>query len=144
MMLKPVTPANEVAMEALDRDSSPRWPTNMIDIICKLYCKKLTTTRGPASFICFFSSPITSDVSIHLLGDSPPNSRPFSSFGIRGDSRKDFKYPSSICSLVVPWNLKKWRRWNIFLYEKEGIQRFQFWWDTCGNAYPISLYMAIN
>lgn len=66
MKLKPVTPAKEVAMEALERDRSPRWPTNMTDIIWKLYCKKLTTTRGPANCICFFNSTTIPALSMHL------------------------------------------------------------------------------
>ena len=55
--LKPVTDAKEVAMEAPERASSPRWPTNISEIICKLHIRRLTDIKGPASFNCFFTSP---------------------------------------------------------------------------------------
>ena len=57
--LKPVTEAKEVAMEAPERESWPRWPTNMTDISWRQDCNRLTVTRGPASHSCVFASSAT-------------------------------------------------------------------------------------
>lgn len=43
-------------MEAPESDNSPRWPANIIDIICKQYCNTLTDISGPANHNCFFTS----------------------------------------------------------------------------------------
>lgn len=57
-----MTEAKELPKEAPERGSFPRWPTNIIDIICKLYCSKLTAIRGPASHSCFLASSTTSSL----------------------------------------------------------------------------------
>lgn len=95
-------------MEALERDRSPRWPTNMTDIIWKLYCKKLTTTRGPANCICLFNSTIIPALSMHLSSCS-------GLWWIRGDSRLDLDSSStSISSCFKIIDSASWRRifWN--------------------------------
>lgn len=57
--LKPVTLAKEVAMEAPERDNSPRWPTNMIEMRLREYCRRETHMRGPANHNCFCVSSNT-------------------------------------------------------------------------------------
>jgi len=64
-----VTEAKEVAMEAPERDNSPRWPTNMTDMILRQKFKRVTDIKGPASHNCFFTSSITSLLSIPLPDD---------------------------------------------------------------------------
>lgn len=54
--LKPVTLAKEVAIEAPDKLNSPRWPTNITEIICIQYCNRLTDIKGAASHSCLFTS----------------------------------------------------------------------------------------
>lgn len=100
--LKPETEAKEDAIEALDKASSPRWPTNIIDITCKQYCSKLTAIRGPASHSCFVASSITfALLQILCRWDvSPSNSWPLSLPRIRGDWRLDFWSPLSI---IAAW-----------------------------------------
>ena len=89
--LKPVTVAKEVAMEAPERANSPRWPTNMIEIICKQYSNKLTAIRGPASHSCFLTSSRTPFPLLPSL--QTPSS---SEISINGDLRDDFSSSSSI------------------------------------------------
>lgn len=57
--VKPVTAAKEVAMEAPERGRVPRCPTNMIEMVCRMYCKIPTEVRGTASHSCLFNSAIT-------------------------------------------------------------------------------------
>lgn len=66
--LKPVTPAIEMAMEVLDRESSPKWPTIMTEITCNRYCDKVTATIGPAKYPNLFTSTQTAA----LRNPSPP------------------------------------------------------------------------
>lgn len=84
--LNPVTEAKEEAKEAPESASSPRWPTYMTDVICKLYCSKLTAIRGPASHSCFFASSITSPLQNPSWDVSASNSWFLCWFGIRGVS----------------------------------------------------------
>lgn len=101
-------------MEALERDRSPRWPTNMTDIIWKLYCKKLTRTRGPANCICLFNSTIIPALSMHLSSCS-------GLWWIRGDSRLDLDSSStsiSSCFKIIDsasWRRIFWNGWNCVL-----------------------------
>ena len=126
MKLKPVTPPNEVVMEALDRESSPRWPTNITYIIYKLYCNKLTITKGPTNFICCFSSALASDLSQYFFVDSPQNPTPFSYLGMRGDSRPCLKPSPSIWALVVLEISRKWSMGNIFSI----LAKCMLYWTT--------------
>lgn len=63
--LNPETAAKVVAKEAPERDSSPKQPTNIVEITCKEYFKKLTATTGPAKYSCFFPSPSNLYVNSH-------------------------------------------------------------------------------
>lgn len=65
--LKPVTEAKEEAMEAPERGSSPRWPTNIMEISCKLLRRRFTVIKGPASHSCFFTSSQTLPVSFLFI-----------------------------------------------------------------------------
>jgi len=65
--LSPVTEPKEVAMEAPERASSPRWPTNMTDITSNMNYITFAIIRGPASVSCFFISHTTLSVSIAPL-----------------------------------------------------------------------------
>ena len=64
--VKPVTDAKEVAMEAPERGRVPRCPTNIIEIVCRMYCKIPTEDRGTANHSCLFNSAITNS-SLSLL-----------------------------------------------------------------------------
>lgn len=57
-----MTPAKEEAMEAPERDNSPRCPTNITDIICITFCNKFPAIIGPASHSCFLTSVVTSSL----------------------------------------------------------------------------------
>ncbi|KAI6686122.1 hypothetical protein NL676_032035 [Syzygium grande] len=57
-MLKPVMEAKEVAMDMPGRGSSPRWPMNMTEITCTLYCCMLTPISGLDRLACRFNSSI--------------------------------------------------------------------------------------
>lgn len=46
-------------MEALERASSPRWPTNMTDIIWTMFCRIHAAMSGPARYSCFLTSATT-------------------------------------------------------------------------------------
>ena len=46
--LKPVTPEREMAIALLERASSPRWSTIIIEMISNMYCDRATATIGPA------------------------------------------------------------------------------------------------
>lgn len=54
--LKPVTEAKELPKEAPERGSFPRWPTNIIDISCKLNCSRLTAISGTDRRSCNLTS----------------------------------------------------------------------------------------
>ena len=43
-------------MAVLERESWLRWPTIIIDIICRKYCDKLTATIGPAKYPILLAS----------------------------------------------------------------------------------------
>jgi len=57
--VKPVTDAKEVAMEAPERGRVPRCPTNIIEIVCRMYCRIPTEDKGTANHNCLFNSAIT-------------------------------------------------------------------------------------
>ncbi|KAF3488286.1 hypothetical protein F2Q69_00057891 [Brassica cretica] len=57
--VKPVTEAKEVAMEAAERGSEPRWPTNMTEMTWREYWKRLTPMSGAESQNCFFTYSFT-------------------------------------------------------------------------------------
>ncbi|KAG8065264.1 hypothetical protein GUJ93_ZPchr0012g21666 [Zizania palustris] len=46
-------------MEALESSSSPRWTTNMTEIICTTFCMSHPAMRGPARQSCFLTSVTT-------------------------------------------------------------------------------------
>ena len=94
--LKPVTEAKEVAMEAPERASSPRWPTNITEIACKLYSRTLTDIKGPASFNCFFTSPKISSLFAPFLEWET------AAWEINGDSRLGFWSSPSMEIGLVP------------------------------------------
>ena len=56
--LKPVTPEREMAIALLERASSPRWPTIIIEMISNMYCDRATATIGPAKEPNFLSSSV--------------------------------------------------------------------------------------
>lgn len=128
-MLKPVTPANEVAIDTLERANSPRWPTNITDIICKLYCRKLTKTNGPAILTCLFNSSLVSVISNESFLNSPLI--PIPSSTIRGDPRRILE---SSWSILVS-NAKERRRdgslWRMMRHKRTlnrwlaGLQIFE-------------------
>jgi len=68
--LKPVTDAKEVAMVAPPRGRVPRWPTNITEIVCRMYCKIPTEKRGTANFSCLFSSSTSSLLFILMFSPS--------------------------------------------------------------------------
>ncbi len=96
--LKPVTVAKEVAIEAPDRANSPRWPTNITDIICKLNSNRFTDIRGPASHTCFLTSSITFFllIPLSLLLPSLVLNSFSSEMWIKGDPKDAFLSSSSL------------------------------------------------
>lgn len=92
--LQPVTPARDMAMAVLERESSPKWPTIITDITCRRYCDRVTATIGPAKYpTLFISSPIT----LHPLLSSPSLSL----------SSTLCSKPSSMCACVC-FKLQLW------------------------------------
>lgn len=67
--MKPVTDAKEVAMEAPESGRVPRCPTNIIEIVCRMYCKIPTEDRGTANHSCLFNSAITNSCLSLLIFD---------------------------------------------------------------------------
>nr|GMD22572.1 hypothetical protein Iba_chr08aCG12060 [Ipomoea batatas] len=64
-----VTPAIEMAMEVLNRESSPKCPTIITEITCKKYCDKVTATIGPAKYPNLFT---TTQIAAHRHQNSLP------------------------------------------------------------------------
>ena len=53
-----MTPERDMAIAVLERASSPRWPTIIIEIACKRYCDRVTVTIGPAKKPNLLSSTV--------------------------------------------------------------------------------------
>lgn len=68
--LKPATVAKELPSEAAERGNSPRWPTNIREIMVMQNCNTVTDISGPANHSCFFASSnillFCEPVSVHL------------------------------------------------------------------------------
>ena len=104
--LKPVTEAKEVAIEAPESASSPRWPTYITEITCKLFTSRLTDTNGPTKHSCFFTSATISSIWNSFLHDFTPFS---SAIGSSNGWRLAFfsSLPISLLSLLQKILLKR-------------------------------------
>nr|GLL33818.1 hypothetical protein AXF42_Ash015272 [Ipomoea trifida]GLL33819.1 hypothetical protein AXF42_Ash015272 [Ipomoea trifida] len=58
-----------MAMEVLNRESSPKCPTIITEITCKKYCDKVTATIGPAKYPNLFT---TTQIAAHRHQNSLP------------------------------------------------------------------------
>ncbi|PKA56499.1 hypothetical protein AXF42_Ash015272 [Apostasia shenzhenica] len=63
-------------MEAPERESSPRWPTNITEITWRAYRRRLDAIRGPASHNCFFTSAETSLLPFSTTPPLSPSAEP--------------------------------------------------------------------
>lgn len=97
--LKPVTLEREVAMEAPERGSSPRWPNINIGEARKRYWDTVTTIIGIAIPLTFFTSSVQILLFLHVS-----SSLLFSSFSFSGWRRSE----SSMIGLFPEYSHSPW------------------------------------
>lgn len=149
--LKAVTVAREVAMAVLERASSPRWPTIMVETTCTKYWDRTTTTIGPAMHPNLFTSsknenhvrlvdPFLCSTWSLPLGNNNPSSMFVSSAPGVGTLKLIWSYTTNI------WqnrNSRNYVKEKVFPYNTESIlaalkltkkTRLNFW---CRNLSPF-------
>ena len=128
-----MTQQSERAIAVLERASSPRWPTIIIEMTCKRYCARFTVTIGPANQPNLLSSAVKV---AHVRDDEFGTNKLFfssMSFSVSLMKVKLFTALLSPASLAQTSNMRIWILfiWLHFPFQRQDLFKLNLIFIMC-------------